>query len=776
MEARFASVIAIAVASLSAPAIAQEPAGGDAVPATSAGPAGAVAPDGAGQASAVVPPEDSGGLSDIVVTARRRAEPLQRTPVAVSAISAADIAAIHAVNITDVGRSLPNVRLDSVGSQGRAGMLSVRGINYARPDQTGDPSVAFYVDGLYQTRSTLNILDLFDIESIEVLRGPQGTLFGRNAFAGAVNIRSKRPLLDRVGVDAEGTIGNYGRREMRGAINVPLVEDQLALRVSGFYGKSDGIYRLINQGGRRFGGADNLTGKASLLWQPDDAWDVLLKYEHVRDRGDPTPNKNSSLPTQLFGNLPGDPPNINIGGKFDVNFNLPDGQKSFVTMNNIVLNATRDIGDGSINLITGYQSSRDGLITDPGSGNQPYLNSYYRTNVKAFSQEARFLKEIGDSFQILAGLYYQHDKVDYGAITYSTYAPLLATNAQVDTKQSRDSWAIFAELEVRPIDRVRLNFSGRQMWEDKNFYFLRRLRSPTLDFATFLPKPDVYARRNASWNNFSPKISADWQPTEDIMVYASWSRGFKSGGFASISTSIVNAGPYGPERIETYEVGAKTFLFDRKIRFNLTGYWNNLSDLQRQVNFTENGVTNNLVFNAASAVTRGFEAELQARPVRALTLNAAVGYTDAYYKSFCAAFGLPGIACNDGGNGGAGTPGAVDNSGLKLYNAPEWQLSGGGNYAFDAGDAGTFTLFGNVSYTSSLYTTDNNLRSRRDPMTIVDSSLQWTSADERFYASVFVQNLFNEIELQQQISAGNTLTILNYTQPRRYGATVGVKF
>ncbi|WP_156677951.1 TonB-dependent receptor [Sphingomonas profundi] len=760
------SVLALSLGLLPASAFAQ-------ATAASGNPPVSATPDAAASRSS----EAAGdGLTDIVVTARRRAEPLQRTPVAVSAITAADIASKHAVTIVDVGKSIPNVRIDSVGSQGRAGMLSIRGVNYARPDMTGDPSVAFYVDGLYQTRSTLNILDLFDIESIEVLRGPQGTLFGRNAFAGAVNIQSKRPDLDRFGGEAEARIGNFGRHELRAALNVPIVADALAMRVSGFYGKSDGYYHLINQGGKSFGGDDNITGKVSFLWTPSDSWSIFLKYEHVRDRSDPTPNKNSSRSTQLFGNLPGDPPNLNIGGRYDVNFNLPKGQRSFVDLNNVVLNVTKDLEGGSLNLISGYQAARDGLITDPGSGNQPYLNSYYRTRVDAYSQEARFTHEIGDIGQFIVGAYYQRDEVTYGAITYSTYRPLLGTNAQVDTKQNRDSWAIFGELELRPIDRVRVNFAGRQMWEDKEFFFLRRLRSSAMDFADFLPKPATYARDNESWTNFSPKISADWRPTDDIMLYASWTRGFKSGGFASISTSIAAAGPYDPEKIETYEVGIKSFLFDRKIRLNLTGFWNNIDDLQRQVNFTVNGVTNNLVFNAASAVTKGFEAELETRPVRDLTLRASAGYTDAYYKRFCAAFGLPGTACNDGANGGAGTSGAVDNSRLKLYNAPKWQFSGGGNYEVELGDIGSLTFFADVSYTSALFTTDNNLDSRRGPMTLVDTSFQWTSANKNVYATIFVQNLFNEIDVQQQIRAGNTLSILNYTPPRRYGASVGIKF
>ncbi|AXB80199.1 TonB-dependent receptor [Novosphingobium sp. P6W] len=715
-------------------------------------------------------------LQDIVVTARRRSEPLQRTPVAVSAITSQDIEAKQAITIVDVGKSIPNVRIDALGSQGRAGMLSIRGVNYARPDMTGDPSVAFYVDGLYQTRSTLNVMDLFDVESIEVLRGPQGTLFGRNAFAGAVNIQSKRPDLVTAHYDGEVRIGNYGRHEVRAAVSVPLVADKLAVRMSGFYGKSHGFYRLLNKDNAHFGGDDNMTGKATVLWTPDESWNVFLKYEHVRDRSDPTPNKNNSLPTQLLGNIPGDPPNIDIGGRYDVNFNLPDGQKSFVDMDVVVLNATKQTSFGSINLISGYQNISDGLITDPGSGKIAYLNSYFRTDVKAYSQEARATIELSRALQLMTGIYYQRDEVDYGAITYSEYAPLAAANAQVDTKQNRDSWAVFAELEVRPTDSLRVNLAGRQMWEDKDFFFVRRLRSATMDFAEFLPKPATYNRVDASWSNFSPKISVDWRPAEDVMLYASWTKGFKSGGFASISTTLANAGPYDPEKIETYEVGFKSFLFNRKLKFNLTGFWNNIDDLQRQVNFTENGVNNNLVFNAASAVTRGFEAEIEARPVPELRLRGAAGFTDAYYKSFCAAFGLPGTACNDGGNNGAGTPGAVDNSALKLYNAPRWQFSGGASYRIDLGSPGSVTLNSDVSYTAALYTTDNNLRSRRGPMTLVDGSIQWTSADDRFYASAYVQNVFNKIGLQQQISAGNTLTVLNYTPPRRYGASLGFRF
>ncbi len=750
-------------------------------------------PVGVGHAEEQIAEADSGQLTDIVVTARRRAEPLQRTPVSVSALSAADIEAKVGTTIVDLGKSMPNVRIDALGSQGRAGMLAIRGVNYARSDQTGDPSTAFYVDGLYQTRSTINILDMFDLESIEVLRGPQGTMFGRNAFAGAVNIRSKRPTMDFSG-QAEAKVANFGRYEFRGAVNAPLIKDVLAMRASVLVSNSKGFYHSIKDNGKRIGGDDNITGRVSFLYTPADAWNVFLKYEHVRDRGEPTPAQNASTTTamaaatpglaaQTFGNIVGDAPNLFNYPKYWTNVNAAPGMRSFVNQDNVALNINHELDGGSISSITGYQRASDGLITDPIGGKIIYLTNYYRTNITSVSQEFRFLKEINDNFQVLFGTYYANDDLKYGNITYSDYAG--AFNSQTNVQQKRDSWAVFGELEVRPMDRVRLNFSGRQMWEDKHFYFSRQSRNPStvpaavgLAGGTFLPLATPYVTRQKSWQNFSPKISMDWRPTDDVMLYASWTKGFKSGGYPAITSVAPTA--YDPEKIETWEAGIKSFLFDRKLRANLTFFWNNLSDLQRSVNFTDpvTGAATNNVFNAASAVTKGVEVEFEARPVDNLTLRASGGYLKANYKDFCSAgFSSTPIL------GQAAFPvcdavaGKVDYSGLPLYNAPKWQASFGGNYRVDLGNTGSVTFYGDVNYTSTLFTNDTPWPiSRRGAMTLVDTSLQWKSADESLYASIYAQNLFNKIDTQQAIRSGATLTVFNYTPPRRYGLVIGTKF
>ena len=734
-----------------------------------------------------------GAISDIVVTARQRAEPLQRTPVSVSALTADDIAAKVGATIVDLGRSMPNVRIDALGSQGRAGMLAIRGVNYARSDQTGDPSTAFYVDGLYQTRSTLNILDMFDLESVEVLRGPQGTMFGRNAFAGAVNIRSKRPTMD-FGGQAEAKVGNYGRMEFRGAVDVPLVQDVLAMRGSVMVARSDGYYHSIRDAGKNIGGEDNITARLSFLFKPADDWTVFLKYEHVRDRGDPTPTQNASttaemaaatpgLAAQLFGTLPGDPPNFYNYPKYWANVNVAEGMRSFVNQNNVALNVNYDSDTLSLAAITGYQQASDGLITDPAGGKIAYLVNYYRTRLTTISQELRAIQQLGDSFQIMVGAYYANDDLKYGNIGWSEYSGVF--NSQTNVKQKRDSYAVFGELEVRPLDRLRFNVAGRQMWEDKTFSFSRQSRNPAtvpaavgLAGGEFLPLATPYVVQEKKWRNFSPKISVDYRPMEDVMLYASWTKGFKSGGFAAISSAVPP--PYEPERIETWEAGIKTFLFNRRLRANLTLFQNNLDDLQRSVNFTDplTGATTNNVFNAASAVTKGVEVELDARLTDDLRLRASGGYLKARYKEFCASgFSPTDILGQAPFQICDAATGKVDYSKLPLYNAPKWQAALGGSYRKDLDSLGVVTLNADLNYTSSLFTNDTPWPvSRRGAMTLVDTNLQWQSPNEQFYASLYVQNLFNKIDTQQAIRSGGTVTVFNYTPPRRYGFVVGVKF
>lgn len=726
-------------------------------------------------------------LEEILVTARRRSEPLQSTPVAVSIADAALLEARVASTIVDFGKSMPNVRLDSVGPQGRAGMIAIRGVNYASTNQAGDPSTPLYIDGIYQSLAKLNAIQMFDLESVEVLRGPQVTLFGRNALAGAVNIRTRQPGAE-FGGSAEMKVANFGREEIRAAVDLPIIVEKLAVRLAMINTRSDGYFRSVRDGGSPLGGDDHTAARANAVLKTTSGWSAQLKFEFIRDRGDPTPIQNASttaaqgtpqIPSQPIGNIPGDPPNFFTYPPFWTNVNIPAGQRSFIDQQTWALTISGELAGGQITWTSGFQDTEDGVIVDPAGGRIAYNNQYFRTNLGSLSHEIRYLREFDSRWQLLVGAHYLDDDLDYGNITYSQYAPLANANAQVRALQRRRGTSVFAELEYRPIETLRLNIAGRGMREDKNFAIRRTPRPPSLGVSpgVFLPVTS-YETARVDWTDFSPAFSIDWRPGENLMLYSSWTHGFKSGGFAVQASSLLTSGPYDPEEIETVEIGIKSEWLDETLRLNAAVFTNDLTNLQRTVNRTQNGVLINRVFNAASAVTQGAEVELEWRPEATLTWRASLGWLDAYYRNFCANIGF------SGGTGGfpiapacGSVAGDVDNRYLPLFNAPEWQVSLGGTWRSTLGTAGELRVHLDLNHTTPLYTEDRPYPlARRDDLTLLDASLQWRSPDGHYFATLYTHNALNDIETQQSIRSGNTLTVYAYTPPRRYGLSVGIVF
>lgn len=726
-------------------------------------------------------------LPEITVTARRRIEPLQQTPVAVSTVDLALLEARVASTIVDFGKGLPNVRLDSVGPQSRAGMIAIRGVNYASTNQAGDPSTPLYVDGIYQSLSKLNATQMFDLERVEVLRGPQVTLFGRNALAGAVSLRTRRPTFD-FGGSAEIKLGNFGREEVRVALDVPLIEDRLAIRLAAMNVRSDGYFKSIRENGAPLGGEDHTVARLSALLNTNSGWVFELKYEGIRDRGDPSPVQNAStpvaqasaaIPAQPLGNVPGDPPNFFNSPPYWTNVLIPEGQQSFIDQKTLAATIRGDVAGGELVWTSGLQDTEDGVIVDPAGGKIAYNNQYFRTDLVSISHELRHLREWNPRWQTLFGVHYLDDELDYGNITYSQYAPLAGANAQVRARQRRRGTSLFAEIEFRATDTLRINLAGRQMREDKDFAIRRTPRPASLGIppGTFLPVTSFETAR-VQWEDFSPAISMDWQATPDSMLYASWTHGFKSGGFAVQASSLLTAGPYDPEEIEAVEVGVKSQWLGGRLRLNAAVFHNDLTNLQRTVNRSQNGVLVNRVFNAASAVTRGseLEAELQVSPT--LRWRASAAWLDAYYNAFCANIGFPGgISGFPTASACGSTPGDVDNTYLPLFNAPEWQASTGLSWRRSLVSRGQLQLHGELHYTAPLYTEDRPYPlARRSDLTLLDVSLQWRSPKDQYFVTLYTHNALEDIETQQSIRSGNTLTVYAYTPPRRYGLTFGFKF
>jgi iron complex outermembrane receptor protein len=716
-----------------------------------------------------------GTLEDIVVTARKREEPLEKVPVSVTALSAADLAATFTQSLTDISGDVPNVQFRTVGEFGHSSVLTMRGVGGGGANYDTDPSVAIYVDGLYQTANTYNLESMFGIQSIEVLRGPQGTLFGRNAFAGAINITTKNPTGDW-GAESEVTFGNFGRKNLDAAFEFPIAAN-LSGRVDLIWANSNGFYHNTLDDGKAIGGDANLSIRPTILWKPTEGLSVLFKYNFVDDQSDPTPNKyDADPPGNLFSILsPTQYANYGstdigpkgTGGPFDVGFN--NICKCNFTKENVAsLKVDWESPIGAVTSITGTQHVQGQIQTDATGTPEPLLQSILPYTILAYTEELRLLTKFNDRFQLLSGLYYLNDSLTEGDALYINLGgPSFSTK---ESLQKRHSAAVFLEGEFSITDAWHLTVGARETEETKNFWFGGAVPVPYGEIPP--PAGYTYVANSASWHNFSPKVSLDYQITNDTMTYITWSKGFKSGGFQGLASTAAGAGPYGDETMNATEIGVKSFFFERHARLSADVFYEKLSGLQRGVTLLVNGVSNNLTLNAANAISKGFEAELAVLPTQDLTIKASVGYTDAYYSSFCANFTPLNAAQPACGN----QPGEVNNDNLTPSNAPRWTASLGADYVVPVAGSGGITFHADDSYSSHSFTGDDNSPvSYRASAAFLNASIKWSGVKDRYFVQFWGRNLTDKIVTEQGTLASPILGLWNPTPPRTYGVTLGGK-
>ena len=697
-------------------------------------------------------------LEDIVVRARKRDEPLDKTPVAVTVVTDADLQRIYTGSLVDISSAAPNIVFHTVGEFGHSSSLDIRGVGGGGANIDSDPAVAIYVDGQYQTANTINLESLVGIDSIELLRGPQGTLFGRNAFAGAVDITTKNPTGE---LDAETalTLGNYGRRNLYADVDFPLGET-LSGRVDMGWIDSDGFYRNTLDGNRPIGGDDNLTIRPTLLFKPSENLKLQFKYNFVDDQSDPTPNKyDLDPPAGLFGIMnPGQYANWGstqlgpngTGGPYSVGFtNLC--KCNFLRINSPSLKIQQDLDTSQLTAVTGYQRI-DGAIQSDATGTAvPLLLTDLPYAISVFTQELRWLTRLGERFQLLSGLYFLHE----------------------NSIQRRSSEAAFAEGEFTIAKDLRLTLGARYTYETKDFDFGAAVPAALHNGSAVLSSPYTYTPLGASWHNLGPKFALDYQWTADTMLYSSWSRGFKAGGFEALASNAAGAGPYGDETMDSTEAGIKALLWEHRARLSADVFYEQVRGLQRGVVLIEDGVSNNLTVNAANAISKGVELELALLPAAALNISANVGFLDAYYSSFCADF----VATNAIRPACGTQPGQVDNTNLVPSNAPRWTLSLKADYRIASLPAGSLILHLDEAYTSALWTADdNNPLSYRGAQPLLNVAIRFSDADDRYYLSAWARNLADKIVTEDAVLAYPLFSIWNPTPPRTFGMTFAFRF
>lgn len=730
------------------------------------------APAESGQAAAT-----NAGIADIIVTARRRNETIQTTPVAVTAIQPSQLEGSAALNIGDLQGAAPNVLITVQSTGASAANISIRGIAFADVDKSFDPAVGVNIDGVYIGTSTGQLLDFFDIESMEILRGPQGTLFGRNTIAGVINIRRTRPT-GEWGGKFEAGIASYDQFSARAVVNVPVVPGLLAAKLFEMHSDGPGYYKQFGTGQRR-GGSNNENFGASFLLTPSESFDALLTLEKQVQDFDPVNGSLTRTGDAFCTLLPICDGSItdDIYTVFPANPTIGRYRAPAAT-----LEMNWNAGPVKFTSVTSYREAKELQQQDFATAGLYLANR--RQKYHQFSQELRGSGQIGDSFDYVAGLYYFKSKYNLIQNTIVFGGP----TPEQDTTGKSESYAAFIDLNWEIFDRVRVSGGGRYTHDKKHM-------QTTLD-GVFVG-PDA----SKSWSKFTPKIGLDYRPTDDLMVYGSWSRGYRSGGFNGRGLSPVSSTtPYDPETVDAYEVGVKSEFLDRKVALNIAAFYTKYSDIQQSTTVTLAGGVGNetIVTNAASAKIKGIEADLTLRPFHALTINSSLGYTDSKFGGFITSQPVTGFAF----------PVQFDLSNVDLIYAPKITFSVNaeftqpvtlgpidGDVKINAGyrylsrydqqiavDPAT-VIPGGATSATVVPVARNDPRLRSDPQNLLDASLSfiWRMNQDgaKARATIFVRNLLDDRGPNTAFTVAAFPTLWGFAaarEPRVWGGQIGFEF
>ncbi len=697
------------------------------------------------------------GVEEIVVTAERRAESVQDVAVAVTALSGDALLERGINSAGDLQFVTPG--LSFARSTSTQGVSTLRGVGAVNISVGGDPGVAFYVDNHYVQNSAYVSQDFFDVERVEVLRGPQGSLYGRNAIGGAINVitaRPKKAFDARVGAQ----FTNYEGRRFDGMVNVPL-GDMAALRLAGVKDDRDGFVRNLTNG-ERLDESHYYTVRGSLLAEPSDRLELLLRGYVYNNKPDVPVLVTNPYPTTPT--LAGFVPNPYLAPGVGTN---PTVENRRVTRNDLPTNTeddakgasldvTYDIGgDFSLKSLSAYNRSRNDADQDTDGSDVVFSDQSIRLRYETLSQEFNLNYNNGD-WAGVAGLFFydERSRVSFNIDTFNFFGmprPAVSTINLAGRLRAK-SYAAFAQVDGPVAGPLEFTLGGRYSRDKK--HSLENVRFPDLGVLV------ADFRQRDSWDSFTGKAGLRYHVDEDVMTYLTFANGYKSGGF-----NIGGTQPsYKPEKVDSIEAGLKSTLLDNTLRLNVAAFYNKYRDKQENKIETVQAV----LVNAASARVYGFEVEAQARPVDALTIDATLSYLNAKYRDFVTA---------DPADPAAGQQQLKGNH---LTYSPRWKATVGAQYEFDLGASGTVTLRGDLSFIDEQFVRPFNLPGDRLPAYFKGNALiGWRDASDRYSVEAFVNNIGNIDVVESKLL---TAAILgpNYNSlvqaPRVYGVRFAIDF
>jgi iron complex outermembrane receptor protein len=695
-------------------------------------------------------------IEEVIVTARRREESLQDVPISITALSAADIVERSAANLADLTAATPNVQIAPSSIVGNAAAaIFIRGIGQFDNSITTDPGVGVYVDGVYFARTNGALLDLADFNEVEVLRGPQGTLFGKNTIGGAINITTNNPG-DKFGGQVQVTAGNLDRFDYSAAVDIPLGPND-AMRVSLMRRSDDGYGRRPD--GTTLGGHDRDIGRIKWHWTPSDSIDITWSADGTRKRENGSPMSlvyvNSQAPIAALENLLVAPfdkryvptnPYINYGTGPE-----KDDLDSTGTSFRIVWN----VGGMKFDSITAFRNQKTTTLEDGDASPANMIQFNDSQSSQQFSEEDHLSgSAFGSHVDWLVGAIYFREKASDATLSLQVpnLEPFIGDFTTLNVDSVTDtSTGVFGDFTWHIVPDWSMNGGIRYTHEQKNWnYNYEHYLTQVQDF----PPGEL----SNNWNPITPKLDLEFHPNEALLTYASIAKGFRSGGFNAYANSITGLQSFNPETVITYEVGLKSQFLANRVRFNTAVFYSDYKDMQLLIlNTTASGGYVALTENAAKSRISGVEAEVTAMPVPRVELTAGVGYLDSQVQS------------------------AVPNSGVvpgdRLMEAPLWSGNASAQYTQPVA-TGALKFRADYSVKSDVFQDAQNTPAiRSSGYGLLNARIGYAPDAPGWSAALFVTNITNKRYTLAGYDAGAFgFGFALWGPPREFGASVAYRF
>lgn len=656
-------------------------------------------------------------LGDIIVTATKQTNVRAQTvPIAITAIGQEQLAELHVQNLSSLNHVAPNVQFET-GSGPRGGMnFSIRGLGTNSSSAAVEPQVGLFVDGVYVGAMLGSLVDTFDMEAVEVLRGPQGVLFGKNVTGGAVVVRTTTPG-DTFHVDANASIESGPQYTMSSVLSGP-ISDKLSAKIAGFFSKDEGYFRDIGPATRgSAGGSRTWLARGALRFRPTDEVDLVARVEHGNLDAD---EENGFQNIDLY--------NQGVLDKFEVS--TSGLSLTRVRWTNATLESNFDVGlgGGTITNIAGWRGVNYVSRADVDALPAYLFQSVVILRQRQISDELRYAGTFGN-LNLSTGLFYFSQKYNVGdgrIVNGTEFSGGGIVKQRVLGAFLSGDWRLSEQLTV--------NLGGRLTSERK------RARSGALgvgrcDYSTIF-SDDYQCNFDftgaKTWNAFIPKIGVQWKPAPSMQIYSSWTIGIRSGGFSTRrSVAGAGGGPYEQEKNYALEAGFKSDLADNHVRLNTAIYRMVVKNLQRDVQVPSGtfGLVTQTA-NVADAIFQGAEAETIIRVGDGLTLNGYVGIIDGHFTRV------------SGDLSGDGVVNAIDRQ-LNIVRVPPFSWGAGFNYEHRLGKLGNGSIRLNYGYKDRQEYSDNNLNTLTKQQ-MLDGSIDLVTMNDAMTISIFGRNLLDK--------------------------------